>query len=105
MLTTPAGLLQRLVDALERAIDDREPLAQFRLGDRQRRVGEEVVPAHEGVEPFLAEEPAERRHLRRRSVERRQRLAAGAAANELDDAEEADRSHCADGRVTPLEIR
>ena len=28
-----------------------------RFGDAQRRVGEERVPAHERVEPFLAEEP------------------------------------------------
>ena len=41
----------------------------------KRRVREEVVPAHERVEPFLAEELAKRRHLRRRAVERRHRLA------------------------------
>ena len=40
----------RLVGDGQRRVDDGEPLAQLRLGDRQRRVGEEVVPAHERVE-------------------------------------------------------
>src|SRR5688500_1823089 len=59
---------------LERAIDDREPFGQLLLADDQRWVGEEVVPAHEGVEAVLAEAPAEGRHLVARPVERRHRL-------------------------------
>ena len=58
-----------------------------------------------GVEPFGPEKPAERRHLVRRPVERRQRLALGAVANELDDAEEPDRSHGADRRMPLLKSR
>ena len=62
------------------------------------------VPAHERVEPFLAEELAERLHLRRRAVERRQRLHRLAILDELDDAEEADRADVADARMLRLQL-
>src|SRR5207249_2205939 len=41
------------VGNLQRSIDDAEPLAQLRLRDTQRRIGEERVPADERVETFL----------------------------------------------------
>ena len=47
------ALRNRAVGDLEPAVDDRERFAQLLLGDAQRRVGEERVPADEGVEPFL----------------------------------------------------
>src|SRR6266849_3906223 len=77
-----------LVGDFEATVDDREGLAHLRLGDAQWRVGEERVPAHERVEPFLPEELAERRHLLRRAVERRERDRFRVVAHELDEAEE-----------------
>src|SRR5690606_26812616 len=53
----------RLVRLLQRTVDDCEAFVELLLRDRQRRVREERVPAHERVEPMLAEERAERLHL------------------------------------------
>src|SRR5688500_5471813 len=64
-----------LVGELQPPVDDRQPLEELRLGDAQRRVHEEVVPAHEGVEAVLAEVAAQlrhRAHLVRPGVERSQ---------------------------------
>src|SRR5436190_1091321 len=77
----------------EAAVDDRERLAQLALADRQRRVREKVVPAHERKQPLLPEEPGQRAHLRRRPVEGRQRLERLTVPDQLDDAEQSDRSH------------
>ena len=41
-----------LVGDLQAAIDDVEPVAQLLVGDDERRVREEVVPAHERVQAF-----------------------------------------------------
>src|SRR5262245_4105962 len=56
------------------AIDDGEPFAQLVLRHRQRWVGEKRIPAHEGVEPLVAEETRQRFHLVGRSIERSERL-------------------------------
>src|SRR5688572_16400769 len=53
----------RGIGDLERAIDDREPFCQLLLADRQRRVGEEVVPPDERVEAVLAESLPKCGHL------------------------------------------
>ena len=89
----------RRVRDLQRAIDDRERLAQLFLGDAQRRVGEEVVPVHEGVHAVLAEERAELLHFGAGAVEGGHRFFRRAVADELEDAEQADRADVADGGV------
>ena len=89
---------------LQRAVDDRKPLPELRFGDAQRRVGEEIVPPDDGVQTFLAEELPERRHFSRGAVERRQRLPGAPIANQLDDPEQPDRAHGADGRMPAFEI-
>lgn len=53
----------RPIRHLQRAIDNRETLTQLVFGNRQRRIREEVVPPHERIQAFLAEEPAEFGHL------------------------------------------
>src|SRR5713101_6509796 len=52
-----------LISDLQPAIDDLKRLAHLLFVDAERRVGEEGVPADEGVEPLLAEETSERRHF------------------------------------------
>src|SRR5688572_18005761 len=80
----------RGIGDLERAIDDPESFRQLLLADDQGRVGEEGVPAHEGVQALLAEALAEGDHLVAGAVEGRHRLHGGPIAHELDDAEHAD---------------
>src|SRR6185295_16308547 len=48
--------------------DDRKPFAKLVVGDRERRVREEVVPADDRIEALVAEELRERLHFRRRAV-------------------------------------
>ncbi len=57
------GSDDRGIGDLEGSIDDLEALRHLLLADRQRRVREERVPAHEGVQPVLAEALPERDHL------------------------------------------
>src|SRR5688572_5729130 len=89
----------RGIGDLERAIDDPESFRQLLLGDDERRVGEEGVPAHEGVEALLTEALAQRHHLVAGAIEGRHRLHGGAVAHELDDAEHADAARRSDARV------
>src|SRR4030095_11593336 len=100
-----ARLRNSLVRDLQSAIDDVEGFTQLLLRDDQRRVGEEVVPSHEGEESLLTEELAERRHFRRRAVERRHRLLRLAVASQFDHAEQTDGAYGADRRVTLRQIR
>src|SRR5438093_1280455 len=48
--------LHRFIRNVQPAIDDCKRLTHLLLGDAERRVREERVPPHEGVEPLLAEE-------------------------------------------------
>src|SRR5437762_14258037 len=73
------------VSDLQPAVDDRKCLAQFGFGDAERRVREERIPSQEGVEPLLAEEAAERRHLLRGAVERGERDLLRLVAHELGE--------------------
>src|SRR5882672_4527996 len=91
--------VNRLVRDVEAAVDDRERFAQLCFGDAQRRIGEERVPAHERVEPFLPEESRERLHLVGGAVERRERCLFRLVAHQLDQAEQSNRSCRADRRV------
>src|SRR5208283_5074358 len=93
-----------LIRNLEPPVDDGKRLAQLRLVDAERRVGEEGVPADEGVEALLAEEAAEGGHLLRGAVEGSQGLAGLAIANQLDDAEQSDGAHRADGWMLGLQF-
>src|SRR4051812_47252654 len=97
MLLDPTGRLRNgRVGGRQPTIDDLEPFAQLRVGDRQRRVGEEVVPADEGEQALLAKELPEGAHLGRRAIEWRHRLARLLISHELDDAEESNGTHSAD---------
>ena len=93
-----------LIRNLESSIDNLKRLAQLLLIDAQRRVSEESIPAHEGVEALLTEEAAERGHFVRGAVERSQGLARFAIANQFDDAEQSNRAHRADGGMLRLQI-
>src|SRR5580658_664270 len=106
-LGTGYGVLVRnsLISNKQPAIDDLKRLAQLLLVDAQRRVGEESVPAHERVQPLLAEEAAKRSHLLRRTVERSHRLPRLAVANQFDDAEQSNRAHGAHRRMLGLQLR
>src|SRR5207247_4026221 len=88
-IAPPLGL-HRPVRDLEALVDDVQALLQLGLGDAQRRVGEEAVPAHQGVEPLLAEELAEGGHLLGGAVVGGHGLVGLAVAHELDDSEEAE---------------
>src|SRR5262249_9713720 len=98
----PAVLRSGAVRDLQRGVDDRQTLAQLLLGDTQRRVDEERVPAHKGEQAVLAQVRVQRRHrpqLVRLGVERRHRLAGRAVLHQLHQAEQADGPHVADRRV------
>src|SRR5207237_10580002 len=85
------------------SLDDAEPVAQLLLADRQRRIGEERVPADKRVEPFLAEELSESLHWFRGTVEWRQRFHGRSILHQLHDPEESDRARGADDRVARRE--
>src|SRR5438093_1261592 len=80
-------LRHRLVRRLQTSIDDRKCFAQLVFSNTERRVGEESIPTHEGVKTFLTEVFSERLHLRRSSVERRQRLQRLAISYQLNNTE------------------
>src|SRR6202050_4921388 len=93
------------ISNIKPTVDDGKGLAHLLLVNAKRRISEEGVPAHEGVQALLAEEASERSHLLRRSVERSEGLARLAAANEFDDAEQSDRAHRAHRRMLGLQLR
>ena len=66
-----------------------KPSAKLLLGDAQRRVRVDRVVGDHRVQAVLAEELADRLHLVRRAVERRQRRPRVAAADEVQDPEQA----------------
>src|SRR5208282_2490884 len=88
-------VLHRTVRNLQPLVDDRKCLAQLRLVDAQRRISEESIPANEGIEPVLSEELAERNHFIGRAIERRHGLPCLTIPDQLDDAEQPDRTYCA----------
>lgn len=59
-----AKLAHGLIGDLKGAIDDIEALDQLLLRDTERRVGEDHVPAQEGIEALGPEEGVERCHFR-----------------------------------------
>src|SRR5688500_4123777 len=63
-LLEPEHLLHRAVGDGQRAIDDGKPFAQLRVCDREGRIREEVIPAHEREQALVTEESAQRGHLR-----------------------------------------
>src|SRR3954454_12212802 len=78
------------VGEVERLIDDRERLAELILGDRQRRVVVDRVPAGQGVEAVVAQVLGDLLHLVAGAVVRRVWLVRLLVADELEDAEQAD---------------
>src|SRR4029450_1429089 len=58
----------RAVSDRQAAVDDRESFAQLLVRNRQGRVPEEGVPAHERIETLLPEEFTQGWHFRRGAV-------------------------------------
>ena len=79
-----------LIRDLETQVDDRERFAQLIFVNAKRWIREKRVPPHKRVEPLLPEKLPERLHLRRRSIERRHRLACLAIPHQLDNSKESD---------------
>lgn len=62
--TTAYRSRHSLIGNVQTLVDNGECFAQLVLGNAKRRISEEGIPAHKGVEPFLAKVLPECLHLR-----------------------------------------